>query len=137
MSSAKFHGNGGYRTERERASRIFEPGRVYRVTGGTMGRSHSELEIEGVDGLWNSALFDVNLAECPLVNTYLSITYPNLVGYDCLGWADRWNGEHLERVRAMTDDWRNVFSNDAGTLNVVASAKLRLYYQYETLVPNA
>ncbi len=69
--SAVFTGDGGYPKEREDASKIFVVDRVYEVERGWMGQSHSTIKIKGIDGQWNSVLFDVNLNHPCIESTYM------------------------------------------------------------------
>lgn len=67
---ARFHGGGGYPAQREAAAGTLELGKVYRVVGGVMCGWNTDLELEGVPGTWNSALFDVDIKSCPLDRNY-------------------------------------------------------------------
>lgn len=68
---AIFTGQGGYPMENERANATFEVGKQYVITGGSMGRSSTSLEIEGFGGGWNSVLFDFDWHGAPLEFPYL------------------------------------------------------------------
>jgi hypothetical protein len=68
---AIFHGDGGYPDERERAKKVFRVGGQYRIVGGTMGQSSTCIEIEGVDGRWNSVLFHYDETIAPIDFPYI------------------------------------------------------------------
>jgi len=68
---AIFHGDGGYPDERKRAKEVFRVGGQYKITGGTMGQTSTRLEIEGVDGSWNSVLFHYDETIAPVDCPYL------------------------------------------------------------------
>lgn len=63
-------GEGGYPHDREASSKVFEVGKEYLVTGGSMGRESTRYEIEGVDGSWNSALFSGDPFQAPVRYDY-------------------------------------------------------------------
>lgn len=63
---AVFHGNGGYDAERSRAIKFFTVGEGYKVTGGQVGQSHTYINIEGIDGKWNSCLFFGDMLTWPI-----------------------------------------------------------------------
>ena len=69
-----FLGEGGYPNEREKALATFEVGKQYTVIGGTIGRSRSNIIIEGFEGEWNSVLFDVDIFKAPLEESYMRRT---------------------------------------------------------------
>ena len=53
-----FKGEGGYASELERAMNTFEVGQVLTVREIYVGRSSSVVEFEGIDGRWNTVMFD-------------------------------------------------------------------------------
>jgi hypothetical protein len=67
---AIFHGRGGYDLERERALKTFRIGGNYRIIGGAIGLSITRLEIEGIEGSWNSVFFSYDSSIAPLEFTY-------------------------------------------------------------------
>jgi hypothetical protein len=66
-----YTGNGGYPSEIERANKVFTKGQQYKVTGGWMSSSYTALEIEGVPGKWNSALFKCNIHKMDLPSSFM------------------------------------------------------------------
>ena len=62
---ATFHGKGGYECERKRAIETLEAGKTYKVIGGTEHASVTYIELEGVKGDWNTALFDCDRETLP------------------------------------------------------------------------
>jgi len=56
-----YTGAGGWPLEQERADKVFIKGTQYLCIGGDMGQSSTYLEFEGINGSWNSALFDVDI----------------------------------------------------------------------------
>ena len=56
---AKFHGAGGWPGERYSASSVFKLGERYKVVGADVGQSVTFLTLKGIDGSWNSDLFDI------------------------------------------------------------------------------
>lgn len=67
---ARFHGLGGWPGEASMAAAVLEHGKIYRVTGGSIGQSTTALELEGVPGNFNSAMFDLDPGTCPLRHPY-------------------------------------------------------------------
>lgn len=67
----KFIGAGGYPDERTAAAKVFVVGKEYRCIGGSMGQSHTHIEIEGVPGGWNSVLFDIDVHHCPAIQNMM------------------------------------------------------------------
>lgn len=71
---AIFHGRGGYECERKRASESLEVGKSYKVTGGTEHSCVTYIELEGIPGDWNTALFDCDRETLPftrMVDRYI------------------------------------------------------------------
>lgn len=66
----RFTGRGGYPGERESALGKFVVGCFYRVIGGSMGQSRTTIRLNGVDGEWNSCLFEGDLSTAPIENPY-------------------------------------------------------------------
>lgn len=56
---ATFTGRNGYELENKRANEVLTVGKIYRVIGGEMGQSYTYLELKGVNGSWNSVMFDI------------------------------------------------------------------------------
>jgi len=73
---AIFHGESGYPFQREEALQVFVPGKQYKIIGGEIGSSFTYLEIEGVEGQWNSVMFHYDEELLPVSNPYAK-----LVGY--------------------------------------------------------
>lgn len=68
--SAVFTGRGGYNYEKERAAKVFEVGKAYRVVGGTRGRFMTYIKLEAIKGEWNSSLFDVDIMLTQIRDAY-------------------------------------------------------------------
>ena len=60
-----FRDRGGYPCERKKASEILEVGRSYKVTGGVEHSCVTYINLEGVEGSWNTALFDCDRETLP------------------------------------------------------------------------
>lgn len=56
-----FTGVGGYENEQKAALKVFKVGQEYEVVGGRMGGSHTSIRLKGIEGNWNSTLFDVDI----------------------------------------------------------------------------
>lgn len=56
---ATFTGKNGYPYQNQKANQILTIGQKYKVIGGKMGAYHTSLKLEGVDGEWNSVMFDI------------------------------------------------------------------------------
>lgn len=56
---ATFHGEGGYELQRIRAKEILTIGQKYKVVGGEMGRYSTSIKLEGIEGSFNSVLFNI------------------------------------------------------------------------------
>jgi hypothetical protein len=54
---ATFTGQNGYDYQREVAKQKLTIGHKYKVSGSKMGRYHTNLQLEGVDGSFNSVMF--------------------------------------------------------------------------------
>jgi len=69
---AVYHGKPGYGTgEQQRESaKVFEVGKQYKIIGGEMYAYHTDIILEGVDGRWNSVLFDFDYSKAPLKHLY-------------------------------------------------------------------
>lgn len=65
-----FHGNGGYPSERGKASKILEIGKHYRVIGGDENSCVTYIRLEGINGRWNTALFDGDFNSLPISRYY-------------------------------------------------------------------
>lgn len=63
---AVFVGKDGEDCDLEYAAIVFEVGKSYRVTSGIMYRWNTVIELDGVEGEWNSRLFTVDLSGVPL-----------------------------------------------------------------------
>ena len=63
---ATFTGAGGYDSEKERASKVFQVGEKYLITGGTIYDWHTDINIKDIPGNWNSCLFDFDMDAAPL-----------------------------------------------------------------------
>jgi hypothetical protein len=63
---AIFRGENGYPKEKARALETLEVGKAYRVTGGEQYSSITCIELEGISGVWNTALFDCDLETLPI-----------------------------------------------------------------------
>ena len=55
---AKFLNRNGYESEREKAAKVFHPSKKYKIIGGYIGGSHSSFQFEGIEGSWNTVMFD-------------------------------------------------------------------------------
>jgi len=55
---AKFLNKNGYEFERERAAEVFDPKKKYKIIGGYIGNSSSSFQFEGIEGSWNTVMFD-------------------------------------------------------------------------------
>lgn len=53
-----YTGQGGYDEEIKQADQVFERGKSYLCIGGSMSQSYTSLRFEGIEGGWNSCLFD-------------------------------------------------------------------------------
>jgi hypothetical protein len=62
---AIFHGLGGYECERKQAKATLEVGKAYKVIGGTEHSCVTYIELEGIEGDWNTALFDCDRKTLP------------------------------------------------------------------------
>ena len=67
---ATFTCAGGYDYEQVMANRNFVIGQKYKILSGEEGRSYTKLALEGVEGEWNSALFNFDRDSAPLVQTW-------------------------------------------------------------------
>lgn len=56
---AKFLNKGGYESQREEASKVFQEGKPYKVIGGYIGKYDSRFIFEDVRGSWNTVMFDL------------------------------------------------------------------------------
>lgn len=56
---ATFRAEGSYPGQREHAKTVLTLGKRYRVIGGSMGGSHTNIVLANVSGVWNSAMFDI------------------------------------------------------------------------------
>jgi hypothetical protein len=63
---ATFLGRNGYELGLQQALKVLEVGKQYRVTGGSQGQSHTSLTLEGVDGSFNSVMFEYDEATAPI-----------------------------------------------------------------------
>jgi hypothetical protein len=72
---AIFTGKGGYPAENAKANAAFVIGNRYVITSGTMGQSSTSLMIEGVEGSWNSVMFDYDEKSAPIENHYGSLKF--------------------------------------------------------------
>jgi hypothetical protein len=61
---------GGYDYEQVMAKRNFVIGQKYKILSGKEGRSYTRLTLDGIEGEWNSALFDFDRDSAPLVQTW-------------------------------------------------------------------
>lgn len=61
---------GGYKFEKEESSKVFVKGQFYELEYGVIYDSRTELKLAGVDGMWNSCLFNAelsNISEWPMM----------------------------------------------------------------------
>lgn len=68
---AVFHGRGGYDREQRNAAKVFTVGRQYKIVSGQVGRFHTSLQFEGIEGNWNDALFTYDKQRAPLTDMYV------------------------------------------------------------------
>ncbi len=61
---------GGYDYEQVMAKRNFVIGQKYKILSGKEGRSYTRLTLDGIEGEWNSVLFDFDRDSAPLVQTW-------------------------------------------------------------------
>lgn len=59
----KFLNEHGYDSDLKRAKKVFNTENEYFITNVRMGNWMTYLEFEGIDGCWNSAMFDVDYDE--------------------------------------------------------------------------
>jgi hypothetical protein len=55
---AKFLNTGGHEFQRKKAAEIFDTEKEYRITGGSIGDSYSYFTFEGIEGTFNTVMFD-------------------------------------------------------------------------------
>lgn len=67
---AYYTGQGGYVLDRKRADRILEGGKAYKVSKARVGSWMTMLTLEGIEGKWNSAMFEWNEEGVPKDNSY-------------------------------------------------------------------
>lgn len=66
-----YTGAGGYQEEIDAADKVFVKGDEYTITEGTVHQCVSYCKIEGIDGMWNTALFHrVNINKPPFKSYY-------------------------------------------------------------------
>lgn len=58
MYKVKYIGEGGFQIERDHANKVFVVGQEYEVIGGSIYSWSSEFVLAGIDGSWNTTLFD-------------------------------------------------------------------------------
>lgn len=58
MHKVKYTGTGGFQIERDRANNVFVVGNEYEVIGGSIYGWSSAFVLAGIEGSWNTALFD-------------------------------------------------------------------------------
>ena len=56
----KFLNKNGYDAEREAAAKIFKEGKEYEIIGGDLHGSFSTYIFKGIQGSWNTVMFDVS-----------------------------------------------------------------------------
>ncbi len=57
-AQARFLNKNGYDMEREEAATIFDETTWYDITYARMGRSTSSFKFSGIDGSWNTVMFE-------------------------------------------------------------------------------
>ena len=60
---AKFLNENGYESERKRAAEVFDPEKEYEIIGGSIGNSNSDYVFKGIEGYWNTVMFNVRFEE--------------------------------------------------------------------------
>lgn len=59
-SYARYIGKNGYEFERNKADKVFDKEKQYKIVGGYLGDSSSAYEFEGIEGSWNTVMFDAD-----------------------------------------------------------------------------
>jgi len=70
---ATFTGEGGYDRERIAARERFTIGEKYLITGGSMSQSCTRISFDGIEGSWNSVMFDYDESKAPIDNPYIRL----------------------------------------------------------------
>lgn len=58
-----YHGRGGWDYERAEAEKLFTIGDEYEIVDANVGSSKTYLTLKGVQGVYNSVLFDVDIGK--------------------------------------------------------------------------